>query len=514
MDIFIERNMREKTFPCTADDKEIMCCKIFEGENIKTVLTKGDAGFGKTVCVQKFVLDWAEERTCTDINNIFLMPLRKLNIISEKVKECSFIELLEQYFDMTENEKLCDSDKIMFILDGLNELKVPLDLKKTKKIADVNESASVGDLLTNLIMRNLLPKSLIWITSRPGAAGQIPERYVDRVTQLNGFNDEQKDKCFRKRSIRDPKMAKRVISHIKRSRRIYSMCHIPDYCRILATMSEAMLRTDHEEIPKTLTQMYATLLVTQTEKSSHYLTKENILFLAYLAFCLLANGKSPICAQDMTKLETIMTSSANKKTGIICQNKNKSFCFVNHRTQEFLAALYVTEMINRRRNHQYTGHVQEFLSLKLDPSYGDMCFTESCLLQNVVDRALEKQTDDFLTFLLGLSLESSQRILQGILTQRESDFRNKQAMTQNIKNMILNSRPEESSRLFDCLMEVDERFLVQEIKNQLKYGVRLSPSERSAHMFVLVNSEEQLDDQLEKHSLKLRPLLKTSREPE
>ncbi|KAI7812323.1 putative NACHT, partial [Triplophysa rosa] len=519
-DIFIEHNMREKTFLCTADDKEIMCSKIFEGENIKTVLTKGDAGFGKTVSVQKFVLDWAEERTHTDIKYIFLITCQKLNIISENVMKCSFIELLQQCFDITEDLKLCDSDKIMFILDGLNELKLPLDFERTKKITDVNQSASVAVLLTNLIRRNLLPKSLIWITSRPGAAAQRHETYVDRVTQLNGFNDKQKEKCFRK-SITDQRMANRVISHIKTSRRIHSICHIPDYCRILATMSEAMLWTDHEEIPKTLTQMYATLLVAQTKMPSHFLTKENILSLACLAFQLLVNGKSSICAEDLKRMETIMTSSANIKTGIICQNKNKSFCFVNHRTQEFLAALYVTEMITRGRSHVHTGHVQEFSILKLDPSYGDMCFTEYHLLQNVVDRALERQMDDFLCFLLGLSLESSQRILQGFLTQRESGFCIKQAITENIKKMIQNSPPEKSSRLFNCLMEVDERFLVQEIKAQLTYGVRLSPSEWSAHMFVLVNSEEQLDEielsksgQLEKHSLKLRPVLKTSGEPE
>ncbi|XP_016401428.1 protein NLRC3-like [Sinocyclocheilus rhinocerous] len=158
-DVFIERHITEKPDSHISDKR-----------GIRTVLMKGEAGTGKTVTVQKFILDWAEEKSNTHINYIFLIPFQKLNIIRETVTECSFIQLLQRCFENTEHLILHDSDRIMLILDGLNEFK----LQNTKRITDLNDPASVSDLLTNLIMGNLLPNAQIWITSRPAAANQIP----------------------------------------------------------------------------------------------------------------------------------------------------------------------------------------------------------------------------------------------------------------------------------------------------------------------------------------------------
>ncbi len=213
-DVFIEQHVTEDPDSHISDDRRIMRNNMFEGQHIRSVLMKGDAGAGKTVTVQKFILDWAEEKTNTDIDYIFPIPFQKLSIITETVKKCSFMELLQQCFENTENLKLHDSDKIMLVFDGLNEFKHPLDFKITKKITDINDPASVSDLLSNLIMGNLLPNAQIWITSRPAAANQIPDRCIDRVTEIQGFDDQQKEEYFRK-SISDQSMSDKVIRHIQ-----------------------------------------------------------------------------------------------------------------------------------------------------------------------------------------------------------------------------------------------------------------------------------------------------------
>ncbi|XP_077071165.1 uncharacterized protein LOC143723099 isoform X3 [Siphateles boraxobius] len=504
-DVFIERHITEEPDSHINNNKEIISNNIFE---IRTVLMKGEAGIGKTAAVQKFILDWAEEKLKHDIEYIFLIPFQKLNIIRETVKVCSFMELLQRCCENTEH--LNPESRIMLIFDGLNEFKVPLDFQTRKKIKDPIKPASVSDLLTNLIMGNLLPSARIWITSRPAAANQIPARFIDRVTEIQGFNDEQKEEYFRK-SISDQIMANKVISHIQKSPRINSMCYLPDYCRIIAAIPEEMFRTDEtgSDFPKTLTQMYSKLLLAQTELNRE--RRETIIALGKIAFDLLVNANSLFCDEDCElSPERVEASSSIIK---VIDEKRKSFCFVNHRTQEFLAALYVTDVINGGNPL----HIRDLSGLKLE--LGEQSFTDYNSLQKVMNIALKKQMDLFFCFLLGLKLESSQIALKDLLTQRSRSSSSSQETIQHIKTMIMNSSSEnavESSLLLDCLKELDERYLIQEIKTQLKSGLRLSPDEFSALMIALLNPEEKLEEFKYHQSEELKPrlVLKTSGEHE
>ncbi|XDV53600.1 hypothetical protein PO909_022062 [Leuciscus waleckii] len=495
-DVFIERHITEEPDSHINNNKEIISNNIFE---IRTVLMKGEAGIGKTVAVQKFILDWAEEKSNHDIEYIFLIPFQKLNIIIETVKECSFMELLQRCCENTEH--LNPESRIMLIFDGLNEFKVPLDFQTTKKITDPIKPASVSDLLTNLMMGNLLPNAQIWITSRPAAANQIPAGFIDRVTEIQGFNDEQKEEYFRK-SISDHRMANKVISLIQKSPRINSMCYSPDYCRIIAAIPEEIISTGGSDFPKTLTQMYSKLLLAQTELNPE--RRETIIALGKIAFDLLVKANSLFYDEDYElSAERVKASSSIIK---VIDEKRKSFCFMNHRTQEFLAALYAADVINGGNPLQ----LRDLSSLKLE--LGEKSFTDYDSLQKVMNIALPKQMDLFFCFLLGFRLESD------LLTQRTSSS-SSQEIIQHIKTMIMNSSPEnavESSLLFDCLKELDDRYLIQEIKTHLKSGLRLSPDESSALMSVLLNPEEKLDEikYHQSEELKLRPAVKTSGEHE
>ncbi|KAK1803679.1 hypothetical protein P4O66_021083 [Electrophorus voltai] len=146
------------------------------------------------------------------------------------------MDLLHHFFPETKQLQLihCDAYKVIFIFDGLNECQLPLDFQNNENLWDVTESTSVDVLLTNLIKGNLLPSALLWITSQPAAANQIPFECVDQVTEVRGFNDPQKEEYFRKR-ISDQSLANKIITHMKSSRRLYIMCHIPVFCWIAAT---------------------------------------------------------------------------------------------------------------------------------------------------------------------------------------------------------------------------------------------------------------------------------------
>uniref|UniRef100_A0A8K9UF27 B30.2/SPRY domain-containing protein n=1 Tax=Oncorhynchus mykiss TaxID=8022 RepID=A0A8K9UF27_ONCMY len=524
----IETTTRKQARPETA----IKCNDIFKplsGQDklIRTVLTKGVAGIGKTVSVQKFILDWAEGKANQDVKFVFSFPFRELNLMKED--KHTLIELLNHFSMETKESRISNYDKykVLFIFDGLDECRMPLDFQKNKICCDVTKSTSVDVLLTNLIKGNLLPSALLWITTRPAAANQIPPECVDQVTEVRGFNDPQKEEYFRRR-FSDEDLAGRIISHIKTSRSLHIMCHIPVFCWISAIVLEPMLKHKREEMPKTLTEMYTHLVVFHTkQKNEKYLGKEeSILSLGKLAFQQLVNGNLIFYEEDL-KESGIDVNEASVYSGLCTQifkeeyglYQDKVYCFVHLSIQEFLAAVYVfLSFSNNNENLMAEPQTTSSNDCLLKP--------EVTFYKSAVDKALQSETgnlDLFLRFLLGLSLESNQKHLQGLLTTKGSSSQSHEETVKYIKEKISeNPSPERCINLFHCLNELNDHSLVEEIQRYLRSGSvssdELLPAQWSALVFVLLTSEKELDVfDLKKYSrseeglLRLLPVVKASR---
>ncbi|KAM4623662.1 NLR family CARD domain-containing protein 3-like [Polymixia lowei] len=536
----IETASRKPVTPETS----IKCQDIFKPlpgqvKPIRTLITKGVAGIGKTVLTQKFTLDWAEDKTNHNIHFTFPFTFRELNLLKEK--KYSLVELLHHSFTETKEAGICSFDKfqVVFIFDGLDECRLPLDFQNNEIWTDVTESTSVDVLLTNLIKGKLLPSAHLWITTRPAAANQIPPECVDMVTEVRGFTDPQKEEFFRKR-FRDETLASRIISHIKTSRSLHIMCHIPVFCWITATVLEHVLRTDKRgEMPKTLTEMYIHFLVVQSKQGNvkyhgraetdpHWNTESRkiIISLGKLAFEQLKKGNLIFYEADLVECG-IDIRAASVYSGVFTQifkeerglYQNKVFCFVHLSIQEFLAAVYVfvsfiNTGVNLLTETQSTSRWSMLSRNKLKYFH-----------QSAVDKALQSRNghlDLFLRFLLGLSLETNQTLLRGLLEQTGSSSKTNQETVRYIKKKIMeNPFPERSINLFHCLNELKDHSLVKEIQQYLTSGRlstdRLSPAQWSALVFILLSSEEKLDVfDLKKYSaseeglLRLLPVVKAS----
>uniref|UniRef100_A0A8C2AE05 Protein NLRC3-like n=1 Tax=Cyprinus carpio TaxID=7962 RepID=A0A8C2AE05_CYPCA len=496
-------------------DTPIYCNDIFkvlseaqyQREKIKSVLTKGIAGIGKTVSVQKFILDWAEGTANWDVDFIFVLPFRELNLIRHN--RYSLHKLLLDFHPELQdlNSKMYDACKVVFIFDGLDESRMPLMFSDdSEKVCDVTETSSVSVLMSNLMKGDLLPSALIWITSRPAAANQIPSKYIQRVTEIQGFNDAQKEEYFRKR-ISDEHQASRTISHIRRVRSLHIMCHIPVFCWISSTVLENILKQDNKraEIPQTLSEMYIHFLLIQMKmKNQKYdperdpekllrFNREVIVKLAEVAFKQLMKGNVMFYEEDLRECGIDITDNALLYSGICTQtfkeesviHQRKIYCFIHLSFQEFLAALYVFYYYNSLGTSQFF----------------DVIYT---VLKGAVDKSLQSETghlDLFLRFLLGISLESNQSLLKDLLTHTVDTSESIRETITYIKDKIKDGRDfstERSINLFLCLLEVNDQTLYREIEEFVRSDKqsekKLSVAHCSAIAYMLQMSEEVVDE--------------------
>uniref|UniRef100_A0A672YMT8 NACHT domain-containing protein n=1 Tax=Sphaeramia orbicularis TaxID=375764 RepID=A0A672YMT8_9TELE len=497
----IERAVRKPATPETT----IGCKDIFDrllgcAHPARTVMTKGVAGIGKTVLTQKFTLDWAEGKANQDVQFTFPFTFRELNLL--KGKKFSLVKLVHHFFNDTKEAGICrfDEFQVVFIFDGLDECRLPLNFHNNQILTDVMESASIDVLLTNLIQGKLLPSARLWITTRPAAANQIPTECVDVVTEVRGFTDPQKEVYFRKR-FRDENQAIAIISHVKTSRSLHIMCHIPVFCWITATVLEDVLKTRQVgELPKTLTEMYIHFLVTQAKLwyvkyhmgaaiEPHWNpgSREMILSLGKLAFEQLQKGNLIFYESDLVGCG-IDIQTASVYSGVFTQifkeehglHAKKMFCFVHLSIQEFLAALYVFVTFADSGVNLLSQSPTWISKLLKDKS------KFSHLFQSALDKALQSPNghlDLFLRFLLGLSVPTNQILLRGLITETGTSSQSNQETIQSIKTMIRKSHSTERSiNLFHCLNELNDSSLVDEI--QQLGGCKLS--ERSCEALASV----------------------------
>uniref|UniRef100_A0A4W6DMJ7 NACHT domain-containing protein n=1 Tax=Lates calcarifer TaxID=8187 RepID=A0A4W6DMJ7_LATCA len=467
----------------THHDTPIKCHDIFKAltdqqRHIRVVLTNGVAGVGKTFSVQKFTLDWAEGLENQDVSLLVLLSFRELNLIKDE--QYSLLMLLQVFHPTlqkvtAETLTVC---KVLFIFDGLDESRLSLDFHYTKVVFDVTQKSPVNVLLTNLIQGNLLPSALVWITSRPAAASQVPPTCIDRVTEVRGFNDIQREEYFRRR-FSNEKVSNRIISHIKASKSLHIMCQIPVFCWISATVLEHMLtRCRRGTLPKTLTDLYSHFLLVQTKRKNPQelieADREVLLKLGRLAFENLEKGNIMFYEEDLEQCG-LDVKEALVYSGV-CTEIFKRECVIFQKTVYCFVHL----------------SIQEFLAAKMSKYFRN---------DDTMEKSLESKNghlDLFVRFLHGLSLKSNQKLLGGLLGQTENRSKSIQRAINNLKEMNIDDiSPDRSINIFHCLMEMNDHSVHQEIQEFLKSENRseekLSEIHCSALAYMLQMSDEVLD---------------------
>ncbi|KAK7880831.1 hypothetical protein WMY93_032544 [Mugilogobius chulae] len=468
---------------------QVLCQDIFKPrphspQPIRAVLTVGVAGVGKTVLTQKFSLDWAEGRTNQELQLLFPFTFRDLNVLSDKF---SLVELLQHFFSPSKDLCSFTQLQVLFIFDGLDECRLPLDFSRTRVLTDPTESVSVDVLLVNLIRGSLLPSALLWITTRPAAANQIPAECVSMVTEVRGFTDLQKEQYFRKSSTE--------ASGTNRGTRAAPDSH-----------------TDVRPLPGAAAQTKNSKYKGKAEVSVwSEENKKMVLSLSKLAFEQLQKENQ----SDLSEcgLDAEVYSGVFKQVFRADPGEYQTL-------KVFLAALHVHQV--------FVDDDINLLKVKSSSIISRLTQTKPKLFdlhRSAVDQALHSPNghlDMFLRFLLGLSLSTNQRLLQGLLTHTGSDTTNQETVKyikQKLNEKSLSA--ERSLNLFHCLIEMNDDSLVQKAqKNMSKRKLSdkdMSHADWSALSFVLLSSDSDLQefdlrkyDPSERALLGLLPVVKAS----
>ncbi|XP_038126977.1 uncharacterized protein LOC119773864 isoform X2 [Cyprinodon tularosa] len=399
------------------------------------------------------------------------------------------------------------NEKVLFILDGLDESRFLLNFEEAMIVREINEKTSVELLLINLIKGHLMPNALLWITSRPAAASQIPPEHIDLVTEVQGFTDQEKNNYFQKR-LSSVQEAERLLSCLKGMISFHLMGHIPVFCWIIA---EVFRKGWDDKSITTMTELYIRYALIQTKRTTwKYETKssknkaqkkiksknDNLLFnLSKLAFEQLCKGNIIFYEEDLIECG-INPDEASWFCGFCSEilkqefglYQKKMFSFVHLSFQEFLAAVYAFNCCKTKNLEP----LRSFLGFI--PT--DLSFFE--LQKTVVNKALQSekgQFDLFLCFFLGLSLETNQEMMQQLLPQTKASTETTERLKMYLRKFHAGSIPTERCiNLFLCKYELKENEFQDDIGRYLKSGARLSPIDCTVLSTLLMMSGEVIEE--------------------
>ncbi|XP_021174504.2 NLR family CARD domain-containing protein 3 [Fundulus heteroclitus] len=458
-------------------DKQIPLEDILSPEMVKEpfgelVYLVGLAGSGKSTFVRKLVLDWAMERSHHHLSFIFPLTFRELNQFSDAT--VSLEKMIWTVYPETERLKIddlkCKDKTALFIFDGLDEYPGVLDFSKTEIYSDPCEAFSLHVTVVNLLRGRLLHRHLCMVTTRPRFYSYAPwDAYYEEI-EMRGFRDADKDEYFRRR-FKDPGQAAAVIEHVKSSKSLHVMCHLPLFCTLVADECQRAFRearaASAARLPRNLTYIYTKLLLTLVrqlrknrapdlgpEKEQAFLMD-----LGKLALTLLEKGQYRTLAADWV---TELAMEAVDKSGVCMLYTitpyvlfdEEVMTFIHPTIQEYMAALYAYLSFKNQDKIVFEHSVNVKSLFKLS-SKGHRMME---LYKAAVDRCLQRQDgkmDMFLRFLFGMACKTNQELLSPFLRSSAKCEDMTKDCVALIKKIKEPQHPDRKSNLLRCLEELE-----------------------------------------------------------
>ncbi|CAL8364849.1 unnamed protein product [Lota lota] len=448
--------------------QDIFSSTSIEDKCVKALLMTGMAGTGKSMAVQKFILDWAEERSHQHIYFLFPLPFRELTAFQGS--EISMLDLINQFYPYTKRLKdICAVDgHVLFVMDGLDEYNQKLDFQTTEIWCAFKEPTSFHVLLVNLLRGNLLFNGLLWVTSRPLRAHCMPSEGVHQIMEVQGFTDAQKVEYFKKRFM-DPVQADRVMAYINSCKTLHIMCHLPLFCSVLSQVFERRFTGQRGDLPQSITPIYTQLLLELLSKRRFRAPartpnqeRDFLVNLGKTAWLMLEQGQVKISGAHWKAGGGVAIDEAVVNSGLCTEFTVKQFvmyndtvhCFIHSTVQEYMAALYVFLEFRNQGLSVFKEPLKRRLSQDFKMNREQLKVYSSALERTLLCE--DGRLNIFLRFLFGMALKSNVELLKPFISSSEnwpSVVQNTAALIRK-KSESLHNHPKTSAILQYCLDEL------------------------------------------------------------
>ncbi|XP_074845943.1 NACHT, LRR and PYD domains-containing protein 3-like [Carettochelys insculpta] len=503
-----KRHMEIMRKPNSFEDHHVNVENLFDtlldGTITRKVILQGIAGIGKTATVGKIMYDWSSGRLYQDrFDYIFHWSCRELNQITGKL---SLAQLILQNWGHPKpelGEILSCPHKVLFIIDGFDELRFPEDCDKSKSLfcdLDTLHSTSAA-LIESLLSSKSLSEACLLITTRPLAVEMLEAQMkADLWVEIMGFLEEDRKEFFKK-FFKDEEKAAIAYSQIQENDVVFTMCFIPLICWIVCTTLSLQLRDSEEVVQNvnTTTQIFTYFVVTLLQSHGRSQTSTQNLFhnLGSLAYDGVRGQKVLFDESTLRKCNLEVSKGPSTFLTELLQGDifvETIYSFVHLTVQELFAALFTF-------------------------------WNKKAALELLEEALMEKKSHLIITvrFLFGLNNDKSLKPLKKYY-ETDMGISKDELLKWTKKALLICQEQEKQSRflleLLHCLFEIqDEKFVIsalEEVKELVFQENNLGQDDQQVILYCMQHAREfrrvKLSSLKERHMSKLLPLLRKCRQ--
>ncbi|KAL1280826.1 hypothetical protein QQF64_015426 [Cirrhinus molitorella] len=320
------------------------------GISPSSIILQGNSGNGKSFTVQKIMMDWASDKLYKErFDIVFHLKCKEINRISGKK---SVVEILSYSCSLTSDEisqiLQQSPEKVLFIIDGFDELRLAQDHNYMSPHTDLLQKAPPVVTLCALLRGRILPESFLLVTTRSMATDKLSDllKGPQRFSEIMGFTEKGVEEYFQK-FFQDEELFRKAYTFVKPNETLFTACFIPVICWIICTTIKERFKVGDDVTGglETTTSIYVDFVSTLLEHHCKNLNQSVLTLLRSLGQ-LAERGmmEQQVLFDEKTVYETVSDPAGNPflckfvfKRGI---HQKMMFSFMHLSFQEFFTALY------------------------------------------------------------------------------------------------------------------------------------------------------------------------------